>query len=238
MIHNDDSELSGLEIQRGFIDSNHAARLDSIVTRFLGEVKKQPFKFNFFHLDNRFCKLLDNDWLFKICESELENGFRFDNTYGIQQPGYAYSVPDDVELSETRRHLMVDHVHYGRRVPEIVFLLFLTDQKDYGFFHVPGSHLNSRKELDQRVVVEFKAGDAILFPRKLLHGYTDMPMGSFMRCICMTFVPGYMCSRPYHEISHFGSLADTDRTRKLFRPPYVESIRDDRQYIMNPKLRD
>lgn len=110
-----------------------------------------------------------------------------------------------------------------------------------GFCYIPGSHkqynpwngadifskiLGGNYRSQCIKIPNLEPGDLVFFSESLMHGTTPIKEGSVRRAIYYKYVPGFICWRPYDEISHYSKLAQTDLQRRILRPPFVGEILD------------
>jgi len=242
----------GVVIARQVIPTQDIARINQLLDSYI--LEKRPGKFPIMDIDNTFFDLMTIPWVMNLCKKMLGPGFRFDHSFGLQQPGQGEGPNlHGGPLSSQGCNYYVSHSDMTR-CGRLSVGISLTHQseKTGGFAYIPGSHkssfgisgidvfktlLNHSFEHDCVCIPTLEPGDVCVFTDGLVHGTSYWKLGTIRRSLYYMYSPGFIAWRPYHEIEKYLKLAKNQLQIDLLRPPFVAEFQEDLLQIASSKWR-
>lgn len=233
----------GLVVARDAVPSRDVELATKIIDKSING--RRVSKYSVLELDGLFMSLMTHPWILSACRRTLEDGFRLDHAFGVQQPFAKPNLHGGPQACQSSCFYNGTASPSGKAWTGRVSVgIALTKQsrETGGFAYIPGSHKSSfllhgsvvlRDYLGGNFAHEsiciptLNPGDIVFFPDCLVHGTAPWNASYCRRALYYMYSPGYMAWRPYSEIEKYLPLASNATQRNLLRPPYVAGFAEE-----------
>jgi hypothetical protein len=238
----------GVVIGRNIISKRDLIKINSLIDTHLEN--SRPGKFPIMEIDETFFDLMTLPWVLNVCKEILGPHFRFDHSFGLQQPGEGEgpNLHGGPLSSQGCNYYLSNSgtIRCGR--VSVGISLTYQGPETGGFAYIPGSHkssfnlsgiqifrelLNSEFNHDCVSIPTLNPGDVCVFVDGLVHGTSNWKLTSIRRSLYYMYSPGFVAWRPHNQIEKYIPKAITDIQKALLLPPYVAEFDDTERKLGN-----
>jgi hypothetical protein len=228
-------DLNGYLVLEGVVGVTDVAYMNSLIEAQrlpppAGSIGSQRFGDEFLRWDHVFRDLLDHDAVLPLLRDLVGDHVRLDHAYGIVM------APNTSGLGLHGGGTPFDpsqyYLHRGGRMynglTTVTWSLVDSSPGEGGFGCIPGSH-KAGEPLPPEIPtawireVPLRAGSVLVFTEALTHCTIPWTAPTERRAVLFKYSPGHLAWGPWKEPSRSLWRSLTDRQRRLFQPPSIDS---------------